>query len=282
VPPADDPSVLVTTRVGPPIIGRGYIEAVEDSELERVEAEQATRSDQIHGRINHVVYASVMSADEAYHTHVKGDPVYGRFGLKARVPTLDDFTADAFQGDMGITSPLRPTEFANPDGLTDDGKPGVDVSIESIRSRATYLRLLAIPEQSDDPAGSALFAETLCAVCHAPSMHTRADYPIAQIADKDATIYSDLLLHHLGAGLADGLPSDPSVDYEANSFEWRTAPLIGLRFNKTFMHDGRARSVKDAILAHRSEGSEANDSIDRFEALSSAEQKTLLEFVEGL
>src|SRR5207244_542272 len=82
---------------------------------------------------------------ERYHTHVKGDEVYGRFGLKARVATLDDFTADAFQGDMGITSPLRPTEFKNPDNLTDDGKPGVDVSIESIRSRATYLRLLAIP-----------------------------------------------------------------------------------------------------------------------------------------
>jgi CxxC motif-containing protein (DUF1111 family) len=282
VPPADDPAVLVTTRVGPPIIGRGYIEAIEDSELERVEKEQAARSDQIHGRINHVVYASEMSADTAYHTYVKGDAAYGRFGLKARVPTLDDFTADAFQGDMGITSPLRPTEFKNPDNLTDDGKPGVDVSMESIRSRATYLRLLAIPKQSDDAAGSALFAETLCATCHVPSMHTRADYPIAQIADKDATIYSDLLLHRLGNALADGLPSDPSVDYGASSLEWRTSPLIGLRFNRTFMHDGRARTVKDAVFAHRSEGSEASDSVDRFEALSSAEQKTLIEFVEGL
>jgi CxxC motif-containing protein (DUF1111 family) len=282
LPPADDPAVLVTTRVGPPIIGRGYIEAIEDSELDRVEAEQAARSDQIHGRINHVVYASEMSADEAFHTYVKGDSAYGRFGLKARVATLDDFTADAFQGDMGITSPLRPTEFKNPDNLTDDGKPGVDVSIESVRTRATYLRLLAIPQQGEDAKGSSLFAETLCATCHVPSLHTRADYPIAQIADKDATIYSDLLLHRMGKDLADGMPSDPSVDYEASSLDWRTAPLIGLRFNKTFMHDGRARSVEDAVLAHRSEDSEANDSVDRFDALSESDRKKLIGFVEAL
>jgi CxxC motif-containing protein (DUF1111 family) len=78
------------------------------------------------------------------------------------------------------------------------------------------------------------------------------------------------------------MPSDPSVDYEASSLDWRTAPLIGLRFNKTFMHDGRARSVEDAVLAHRSEDSEANDSVDRFDALSESDRKKLIGFVEAL
>jgi CxxC motif-containing protein (DUF1111 family) len=282
VPPPDDSSVLVTTRVGPPILGRGYMEAILDSEIQRVADEEAARTDQIHGRINHVVYASEMSADESFHTHVKGDAVLGRFGLKARIATLDDFTADAFQGDMGITSPLRPVEFANPDGLLDDAKPGIDVQLESVKSRAIYLRLLSIPARRDDPDGAALFADTLCAACHVPSMHTRADYPVAQIADKDAAVYTDLLLHDMGPDLADGLPADPSVDYEASSLAWRTAPLIGLRFNRTYMHDGRGKTVEEAIGQHRGDGSEANDAIDRFDALSTADRRTLIDFVEGL
>ena len=281
VPPKDK-SVFVTTRVGPPILGRGYMEAIDDSELERVESEQAARTDDIHGRVNHVVYASEMSADPSYHTHVKGDAVLGRFGLKSRVATLDDFTADAFQGDMGITSPLRPVEFKNPDGLLDDAKPGVDLELESVKTRATYVRLLAIPERRKDDAGSALFAETLCSVCHAPTMHTRADYPVAELADMDAPVYTDLLLHHMGPGLADGLPADPAVDGEASSFDWRTAPLIGLRFNRTFLHDGRATTVEDAITSHGGQGSEANESIQRFNALSDDDHKTLVEFVQGL
>ncbi|HEX3594186.1 MAG TPA: di-heme oxidoredictase family protein, partial [Polyangiaceae bacterium] len=280
--PPMDKSVLVTTRVGPPIIGRGYMEAIDDAEIERVESEQASRSDSIHGHINHVVYASEMSADETFHTHVKGDTVIGRFGLKARVGTLDDFVADAFQGDMGITSPLRPSEIPNPDGLLDDDKPGLDVELESIQQRAIYLRLLAIPDRNAVKGGSELFEQTLCSICHVPSMHTRADYPIPALADIDAPVYSDLLIHHLGPGLADGLPADPSVDYEASSFEWRTTPLVGVRLNRTYLHDSRATTVEDAITAHGGDGSEANDSVERFNALSDADRKTLLDFVEGL
>src|SRR6185503_11387239 len=107
-----------------------------DSEIQRVANEQAARSDAIKGRVNHVTYASEANTDKTYHSHVKGDAVIGRFGLKARVATLDDFAADAFQGDMGITSPLRPNEFQNPDALTDDDKPGPDVDYASVNSRA--------------------------------------------------------------------------------------------------------------------------------------------------
>ena len=101
------------------------MEAVLDSEIERVEREQAARTDGIHGRINRVTYASEPNPDDLARTYAKGDAgLIGRFGLKARIATLDDFTADAFQGDMGITTPLRPVELPNPDGLTDDRQAG--------------------------------------------------------------------------------------------------------------------------------------------------------------
>ena len=102
------------------------------------------------------------------------------------------------------------------------------------------------------------------------------------MAGIDAEVYSDLLLHRMGSRLADGLPASASVDGEADSFEWRTAPLIGLRFNHTFLHDGRAKSIEEAVLLHRGAGSQANAAIDRFEALSDADRQTLLQFVEAL
>jgi CxxC motif-containing protein (DUF1111 family) len=280
--PPDDAHVKVTTRFGPPVLGRGYLEAVSDDEILRVEAEQAARDDDIHGRVNWVSYASEHNEDTRFHDYQKGDTLIGRFGLKARVPALDDFTADAFQGDMGITSPLRPTEFENPDGLTDDHKPGIDVGFDSVNLRADYVRLIAIPRRSADSSGAALFESTACAVCHVPSLHTRADYPVTALADIDAPVYTDLLLHRMSDELADGLPADPGVDGQADSFSWRTAPLIGLRFDRTFLHDGRAKSVTEAILLHRGSHSEANASIDAFEALSADDQASLVNFVEGL
>jgi CxxC motif-containing protein (DUF1111 family) len=280
--PPDDPRVKITTRFGPPVLGRGYLEAVSDDEIQRIEAEEAARDDDIHGRINWVSYASEQNEDTRFHDYKKGDNLIGRFGLKARVPALDDFTADAFQGDMGITSPLRPTEIENPDGLTDDLKPGIDVGFDSVNLRANYVRLIAIPQRGEDAAGAALFESALCSACHVPSLHTRADYPVAELADIDAPIYSDLLLHRMSDDLADGLPADPRVDGQADSFSWRTAPLIGLRFDRTFLHDGRAKSISDAILLHRGTGSEANASIDAFDALGADDQALLVSFVEGL
>ena len=279
--PPDDPTVKVTTRVGPPVLGRGYMEAVADSEIQRVADEQAASGGVIQGRINHVIYASEPNPDTSFFAYKKGDTLIGRFGVKARIATLDDFTADALNGDMGITSPLRPTEFANPDGLTDDGKPGIDITADSVNSRAMYMRLLAIPKRATGhDAGAALFAQVHCDTCHVPTLHTRADYPIAVLADIDAPVYTDFLLHDMGDALADGMAD--GVDGEAHSRDMRTAPLIGLRFNRTFLHDGRALTVTDAIAAHASNGSEANDVITAFQALSPDEQTQLVDFVSSL
>jgi CxxC motif-containing protein (DUF1111 family) len=280
LPPDGDPAVKVTTRVGPSVLGRGYLEAIADSEIERVAREQRGRADGIHGRINVTTYDSEPNADTSFHQHRRGDAVIGRFGVKARIATLDEFTADALQGDMGITSPLRPQEFENPDGLADDRKPGVDVTMESVNLRSNYLRMIAIPRRpTPTPEQVELFARAKCAVCHAPSLQTRDDYPIDVLAGVEAPVFSDLLLHDMGPALADGLAGS---DGSATSSEWRTAPLIGLRFNKGFMHDGRADTIETAIEAHGGEGSQASEAAELFRALTPAERQALITYVGSL
>ena len=280
VPPVGDASVKVTTRVGPPVVGRGYMEAVLDSEIERLELEQSTRSDAIHGRINHVEYASEANPDTTFHTHQKGDVLIGRFGVKARIATLDDFTADAAQGDMGITSPLRPSEFQNPDGLIDDLRPGVDISAESVNTRTNYIRMLAIPRREGQSAkGGALFERAKCSVCHAPSLKTRNDYPIAPLAGIDAAVFTDFLLHDMGDALSDGLEG---ADGDAEHREWRTAPLIGMSVLKSYLHDGRAKSIDQAIVLHDGPGSQASESVAIYASLSPEDAAALLAFVTSL
>jgi CxxC motif-containing protein (DUF1111 family) len=170
---------------------------------------------------------------------------------------------------------MRPIEPPNPDGLDDDDKPGVDLDQAHVDDVAFYLRHIAIPQRVDlDERGQALFDQCQCSVCHVPNLKTRADYPIAELADVDAPIYSDLLLHDLGDALADGM-----TDESATSREWRTAPLIGLRFLKEFLHDGRASTLEDAILAHEGQ---AKGSAEAFRALSAKDRDALLKFVAAL
>jgi CxxC motif-containing protein (DUF1111 family) len=293
VPPALTPLLLpadgwaagnqikVTTRVPNPVLGRGYIEAIPDSEIERLEEAQARRDDGISGRINRVSYRSVASTDPTFHDFTLGQAnLIGRFGHKARQPTLDDFTADALLGDMGLTSPQRPTELPNPDGLMDDERPGIDVETDVVTRIANYIRLVEIPMRDltkDTGRARALFEEVRCAACHVPTLPTRPDYPIPQLAGIQAPVYTDLLLHAMGRDMADGL-----TDENAQADEWRTAPLIGLRFLTSYLHDGRALSIEDAILMHDGPGSEAADSVARFRALSAADRTTLIEFVQSL
>lgn len=283
LPPQNDKTIKVTVRIGPPVIGHGYLEAVDDKEIERIAAEQAVSTGIVHGRVNRVAYAAELSADSAYHVHKKGDAhLIGRFGMKARSATLDDFIAGALLGDIGITSPMRPTEPLNPDGLTDDRKAGIDVSTETVRELSFYVRHLAIPARTNlPPTGPALFSQMGCAVCHVPSLKTRADYPVRQLAGIDAPVFTDFLLHDMGTDLADGIPSG-TLDGQAGPRDWRTGPLIGMRFMKSFMHDGRATTVEESILMHGGPGSEAQPCVEHFSQLSDADRKTLVTYVERL
>ena len=251
-----------SVRLGPAVFGRGYLDAIDDAQILAWEAEQASRDDGISGR-----------------AHRLANGALGRFGLKARLATLEEFVADAFLGDMGLTSPLRPDEPPNPDGLSDDARPGVDLTGEEIALVADYVRMLAIPRRAEtiERNGAALFEAVRCSVCHAPSARTRADGPIAALRDVPVALYTDLLLHDMGEGLADGVS-----EHDASGREWRTAPLIGIRHLRGLLHDGRAESVREAIEAHASEGSEANDSVERFRALSTVDQDVVVAFVEAL
>ncbi len=280
IPPTGVSNVRVTTRLGPSVLGRGYLEAVEDSEIQRVAAAQALRTDGIHGLVNTYTYASQPNPDPTFNAHQPGDTVIGRFGLKARIGTLDEFVADALQNDMGITSPLRPTEFTNPDGITDDDKPGIDATADDVNVRADYVRTIAIPWRAPaDPGAQALFDQVQCSGCHVPTLHTSPTYPIPALADIDAPIYTDLLLHDMGDGLSDSLDDGEGV---ATARTWRTAPLIGLRFSREFLHDGRATTLFDAVMDHDGNGSEAHASVQAFLGLSTVQQATLLKFVGSL
>lgn len=254
--------MLVSSRVGPAVFGRGWIEAVTDEAILAQEARQAAAGGAISGRANRLA-----------------DGRLGRLGVKARLADIDAFTAEAFQGDMGLTSSRVPAEVPNPDGLADDLRPGVDLSDEVVRAAAGYVRRLAIPARNGlTDAGRRRFEGAGCATCHVPSLPTRADFPVAAMAGREAAVYSDLLLHDMGPSLADGVEGEGT----ATGREWRTAPLVGLRFFRTFLHDGRARSVEEAVRMHGGDGSEAQASARAFEDLSPAERAALLDYVRRL
>jgi CxxC motif-containing protein (DUF1111 family) len=158
-----------------------------------------------------------------------------------------------------------------------------EVSESVVQAVTHYMRGLAPPAPGADTEqrlqGRALFVQAQCAKCHVPSFTTGAS-PIAALSGKEVTLYSDLLLHDMGDELADGRP-----DGRATGREWRTTPLWGLRLMRQFlngeallMHDGRARTVEQAILLH---GGEASISRAAFQALSPAQRAALLDFVES-
>src|SRR5690606_22009482 len=143
---------------------------------------------------------------------------------------------------------------------------------ESVDLITDYVRLLEHPARSPlSERGRRAFERVLCGDCHVPSLRPRPDNPIQAIAGIDPAVYTTLLLHDMGEALADGVQEG-----DASGREFRTAPLIGLRFLTAFLHDGRATSVEDAVLAHRGPGSEANESVERFLALSRADRAALL------
>lgn len=253
--------VTTTVRQPPAVFGRGYLEAIAESELYRLEAEARKRTGSIRGRL-----------------HRLPDGRIGRFGLKARLATVRDFTADALNGDMGITTPDLPAEPPGPEGLLDDHKPGIDFSSEQVTLISDYVRLLEIPDRKPATLRErGLFQRANCAVCHVPSLRTEASFDLPALAGIRAEVYTDLLLHDMGLALSDG-----QTEGDAGPREYRTPPLMGLRFMTTFLHDGRARTVEQAILAHGAPDSEGRDAVALYFALPEDERRELVRFVEAL
>lgn len=276
--------VEVSHRLPPPVFGVGLIEAISDSTILTHEDPSDTDGDGISGRANIVTPPAFVPSTEP---GGGPGPRVGRFGRKAQVTSLLQQTVDAYHQDMGITSPFRSVENTNPlagNVVPElDGAPDPEVGGQAVNDVMQYMRMLAPPTPGEmtpqREQGAALFVAAKCSVCHLPSVRTGA-HEIEALADRDVPLFSDLLLHDLGDGLADNRP-----DGSADGREWRTAPLWGLRIAREFLngelfllHDGRARTVEEAIRLH---GGEATGARDAFAGMSDADRAALLDYVES-
>ena len=266
VPPSATRTGLRTT---PDVLGFGLLDAVPDSVILALADPDDRDGDGVSGRPNRFFDGRV-----------------GRFGRKAIVPTLREFNAGAFVIEQGITSPAVLSEESIggqpiPDGV--DPVPEPEVGQETIDLVDDFVRFLAPPAPQKltktGQRGQRIFDLIGCDGCHAPTLVT-GNHPVKALRYREVHAYTDLLLHDMGADLADicfGL---------ATESEFRTEPLMGLRFSEQieegesrFLHDGRAKSVDEAIRFH---GGEASTARDRFVALSAADRLALLEFLRSL
>lgn len=250
------PGVNVTSvRNAPALFGSGLIDAIPDA---AIRAGAVARGDGVHGR------PSVVRGPD-------GRRRIGRFGWKAHLPTLERFVAEAFRSEMGLTSPI-PSEIASPTARGERGpcaekSPGSEVERDDVRAVAAFLAALPAPQPRGSPAeGAAVFEQTGCAACHVPALTARGGRAVP--------LYSDLLLHDMGRALDDRV-----VQGSAAGADWRTTPLWGLGDRARFLHDGRARSIEAAILAH---GGEAERAMRRFRALAAEPRRRLLAFLRSL
>lgn len=268
------PGVALNPRIAPPMIGLGLIEAIAEADLLAHADPEDGDGDGVSGRA--VQYAGRL----------------GRFGWKAVAPGLLEQSASAFSNDMGLSTRLRPAPFGDctatqtacrtgPHGDETDGLEIADPLLDLV---TFYAANLAVParravEDPDVLAGKRLFYAAQCTTCHVPKFATAA---AAAEAQRNQLIwpYSDFLLHDMGPGLADQTPTGP-----VSGAEWRTQPLWGLGLTQTvnghtyLLHDGRARSIEEAILWH---GGEAAAARDRFAAFDAAARAQLVEFLESL
>lgn len=268
--------VRMSPRVAQPLVGLGLLAAVpEASLLEWADPDDAD-GDGISGRPNRV-----------WSVH-RGRVELGRFGWKANQPDLEQQNAGAMRGDLGITSPLFPTDACTsaesacreaPSG----GAPELDAS--KLEVLTAYIQTLAVPARRapDSPQvlrGKALFHRAGCAGCHRPTLDTGEVEGHPELSGQHIWPYSDLLLHDMGEALADGYE-----DFLASGTEWRTPPLWGIGLTRNvsghtrFLHDGRARSLLEAIVWHGGEAQAARDAVLQF---SREERDALLAFLDSL
>jgi len=219
----------------------------------------------------------------------------GRFGWKSAPNSIKLFVAGAYNAEVGVTNPLSPNERdddpacqfnATPEDHTHPEAPTRPERQADVTNFATFVQFLAAPTPvPDTPSiiqGRQLFDEVGCALCHTPMLRTGSSL-IGALRRKRANLYSDLLVHHMGPGLADQI-----VVVNAGPDEFRTSPLWGLGQRIFLMHDGRTKDLRVAITAHRSAGnaqfvaSEANAVIDAWDALSEAQKQDVLNFLRGL
>ena len=264
VPPA---ATIVAHRRSTPLFGLGLVDATPDDVFVALAADQAARHDGTAGRVSRVQNISA------------GMPTVGKFGWKAQVPTLFQFSGDAYLNELGVTSPQFPDENC-PQGncaeLSFNPAPGLNDLGDGIEELRDFMVFLGAPPRGrtsrDTDDGEQLFAQIGCGSCHVATLATGRN-AVAALDRVTYHPYSDFLLHDMDT-LGDGIEQG-----SANGRELRTAPLWGLRFVQTYLHDGRANTLDQAILAH---AGQARTSRDRFAAMDQASKDKLLAFLRSL
>jgi len=267
--PESVPSIatIVVRRRSTPLFGLGLVDATPDSDFVALAQMQAARGDGVAGRVNFVdnIRAGMKTA--------------GKLGWKAQVPSLLQFAGDAYLNELGITSADFPNESC-PQGvcaeLAFNPAPGINDDGSGVNALHDFMTFLAPPSRAahnrDADDGEALFERAGCAACHVATLHTGAS-SIAALDRKTYHPYSDFLLHDMGS-LGDGLEMG-----NAKGVEMRTTPLWGLRYVVAYLHDGRASTLEQAILAHDGQG---RASRDRFTALAGNQKTKLIAFLKSL
>jgi CxxC motif-containing protein (DUF1111 family) len=287
----------IVFRIPTPIFGAGLIEAIPDSAiLANMRANTSEKSQMgIFGRPNAHLSGNVnLSANDGTIT---------RFGWKAQNKSLLMFAAEAYNVEMGITNQLFPQERDETAGYQFDATPNDTLNfttstapssnsntavISDIEAFANFMRMLAPPTRAPDTSstlnGRAAFEKVGCAHCHTPSLTTgrmiasgSLTAPSVALSNQTVNLFSDLLVHHMGRGLADGITQGA-----AGPDEFRTGPLWGVGQRVFFLHDGRTSNLLEAIDEHRSPGSEANRVIENFHRLRAKEQQDVINFLRSL
>ncbi len=283
----------VIFRIPTPTFGAGLIEQIPDRAI--LANQQADASAKlalgIGGRAN--IQPSGLQRISGDPNRNGNDGTIARFGWKAQVKSLLLFSGEAYNVEMGITNELFQTERDEtpncqyptvmvPNDVTDtESEP---TALSGIENFAFFMRFLAPPMPSPDTPGGAdsidrgraLFGSVGCALCHTPKLQT-GNSAVGALQYKDVSLYSDLLVHNMGPGLADDI-----IQGGAGPDEFRTAPLWGLGQRIFLLHDGRTTDLIVAIREHQSGGSEANKVIKLFEKLSEWEKQDLLNFLRSL
>ncbi len=282
----------VIFRIPTPTFGAGLIEYIQDSVILANYTSEPTAKAAlgIGGRPNIVLPFHATSGQPNKNGN---DGTLGRFGWKAQNKSLLVFSGEAYNVEMGITNEAFQTErdetptcqFATiPNDVTKLDSPTLLAGLSAIEKFAFFMRFLAPPTPSPDTPGGvesiargqSLFSSIGCALCHTPTLQT-GNATVAALRHQPVHLYSDLLIHDMGAGLADGI-----VQGQAGPREFRTAPLWGLGQRLFFLHDGRTADVRVAILAHQSKGSEANAVIRQFNRLPEHQKQDVLNFLRSL
>jgi len=276
------PEAMLSPRVAPQMIGLGLLEAIPAADILALADPNDTNGDGVTGRPN-IVWS--LEFDQ---------PMLGRFGLKAGSPTVREQSAGAFAGDIGISNPLFPAAWGEctetqsdclsaPHG--DGDERGFEIDAEGLDLVTFYSRNLGVPARRDvnDPdvlRGKEVFYTTGCTSCHQPSFVTHRLENQLEQSFQLIWPYSDMLLHDMGPGLADNRP-----EARATGSEWRTPPLWGIGLTEQvsghtyFLHDGRARSLLEAVLWH---GGEAQSQRDAVVEMPPTDRAALIAFLESL